>query len=499
MKALGITSIFLILLTSSAYCQEGISSSGNLSLSASNLTGLVIKTPQNIHCEIELYTHSDDLINTEYRIWADAGSANRETRFISLIEVKLVYKGSDSRNATLEVLAPTRAPWEGSNYSIGVNLKILIPKNYYVETRTSYSNIDLVGPFSGVNIDGEYGSVTVESVKGNTIIKSSYSSIDLSDLEGSVTVEAIYSEINARDIVIKNSPGMFTTSYGKLSLEDVVGSVEAVTDYDNIRVSNINASKGSVILRTNYGQIEADNVVGELVCETSFEPIILGNIELTHGISKFGTKHAPIDAEILRMGDSQLIINNTYSTINLSLAPDISAKLLLAVDEGGKIHTKDLSIVPLVMKRNRLVGLIGDGMAKIEINIDGIGEINVSGRNTNTNSDRSSVKTESEDYDHKYTDKTSGGGESWRSYYDGIEVKFSEDHAGAKSVNIYTSSGEEIYFKIIDRDGTWESWIDNDGNYFKFDKNNNFKNWKYAKLWDSIPKEVFLKRDEFLR
>jgi len=380
MKALGIILICMMLLAPSTYSQEGMSSSGNLSLSASNLTGLVIKTPQNIHCEIELSTHRDDIIKAEYRVWADAGSTSRETRFINLIEVKLDYKGRGPKNADLEVLAPTRAPWEQSNYSVGVDLKIKIPENYFVETRTSYSNIDLVGPLSGVDIDDEYGSVTIEKVRGNSIIKTSYSSIDLSDIEGSITVEAIYSEINARDVVIKNRPGMFTTSYGKLNLKDVIGSVEAVTDYDNIKVSNINAPKGSIILRTNYGQIEADNVVGELVCETGFEPIILGNIELTHGISKFDTKHAPIDAEIMRMGDSQLIINNTYSSINLSLASDISAKLLLAVDEGGKIHTRDLSIKPLVMKRNRLVGLVGDGLAKIEINVDGIGEINISGQ-----------------------------------------------------------------------------------------------------------------------
>jgi hypothetical protein len=380
MKALGIISALLILLTPLGFSQEGISSSGKLSLSASDMTGLIIKTPQNVHCKIELYTHSADIISGEYRIWADAGSADRESRFINLIEVKLDYNGRNSKNANLEVLAPTRAPWEGSNYSVGVDLTLMVPENFYVEAKTSYSNIDLVGPFGGVNIDDEYGSVTVEKVRGNSTIKASYSSVDLTDLKGSVTVDAVYSEINAREIVIENSPGMFTTSYGSLNLEDITGAIEAVTDYDNIKVSNIKAPKGSVILRTNYGQIEADNVSGELVCETSFEPITLGNIELTHGISKFDTKHAPIDAEILKMGDSQLIINNTYSTINLSLASNISAKLLLAVDEGGKIHTKDLSIKPLVMKRDRLVGLVGDGLAKIEINVDGIGEINITGQ-----------------------------------------------------------------------------------------------------------------------
>jgi len=385
MKALRIIFVCLISLVPAIYGQEGMSSGGNLSLSASNMTGLVIKTPQNIHCEIELCTHSDDIINAEYRVWADAGSADRENRFINLIEVTLDFESAVSKNAELEVLAPTRAPWEGSNYSIGVDLKIMMPKNYYIESRTSYSNIDLVGPFSGVNIDDEYGSITVENVRGNSVIKTSYSSIDLSNIEGSITVEASYSEINARDIIIKNSPAIFTTSYGALNLEDITGSVEAVTDYGNIKVSNIHAPTGSVILRTNYGQIEADDVDGELVCETSFEPIILGNIELTHGISKFDTKHAPIDAEILRMNDSQLIINNTYSHINLNLPSEISAKLLLAVDEGGTIHTRDLSIKPLVLKRNRLVGLVGDGLAKIEINVDGIGEINISGPSGNSN------------------------------------------------------------------------------------------------------------------
>ena len=100
---------------------------------------------------------------------------------------------------------------------------------------------------------------------------------------------------------------------------------------------------------------------------------------MTHGMNRIETSHAPVNISLESIEESQLLINNVYSSINVVLNADISAKLMLSVDEGGKIHTRGFPIKPLAMDHNRLVGIIGEGLSRIEINVEGIGEINIDG------------------------------------------------------------------------------------------------------------------------
>ena len=188
------------------------------------------------------------------------------------------------------------------------------------------------------------------------------------------------SGIRGRNIVVGDNPALFETSYGPIELSDILGPLEANTSYESIDVKNIQAPRGSIILRTSYGKIKADSISGELVCETSYDPIVLSNINFTHGLNSIETRYSPINIDLFKIEDAQLVINNTYNNINMILPKDISARLTLAVDKGGKIHTRGFPIKSLIMEKTRLEGLIGDGRSKVELNVDGIGEINIEGR-----------------------------------------------------------------------------------------------------------------------
>jgi hypothetical protein len=341
---------------------------------------LEIRTPDNLACDIDLIAQSQNNIEINYEKWTNVQSAEAKQRYFRLIEIYLDDNAQTSGGLRLRVLTPTRAPWEGKDSGIRLRLRIKVPHNMKIDTKNSYSDIKLVGPLAGISVNNEYGSVLARDIKGEIVIKTSYSDVSLERVEGDIDVQTSYSGILARDITITNNMGLFETSYGSITLANIRGALEANTSYESIDASNLNAPDGSIVLRTSYGKIKADNISGELICETSYNPIELSNINFTHGVNNIQTRYAPIDIDMFKIDDAQLLINNTYNNINLILPSDISARLTLAVDKGGKIHTRGFAIKPLVMEKTRLEGLIGDGRSQVELNVDGIGEIDIESR-----------------------------------------------------------------------------------------------------------------------
>jgi hypothetical protein len=357
--------------------QGAFTDKDSLSIAAEDKKFLEIRTPQNLRCGIEIAARETDRITVEYYKWARAKSLAQEKRFSDLIDVQLDTRSRTPDGAFLRILTPTKAPWEGTDYSMGIELQIKVPVNFKIDSHNSYSDIKLWGPLKDAEIYNEYGTIEITDVNGSVIVKASYTPVELTQITGLVSVETRYGEIVGKDIAITGSQGSFETSYGAIELENIQGSVEARTSYEKITAKNIDAGSNCVILTTSYGPIDAEDISGELVCETSYHSVNLSNIDLTHGMNKIETKYAPVNIEIHRINASQLLINNAYSSINLLLQPDVSAKLMLTVDERGKIHTRGFSIKPLAIDKNRLIGIIGDGLARIELNVDGIGEINI--------------------------------------------------------------------------------------------------------------------------
>jgi hypothetical protein len=363
-----------------AFGQSGTQNNGVLVLTTQNKGILEIRTPNNLGCSIQIKTWPQKSVEVRYIKHADARSREKEQQFLDLIDIRLDDNASDPDGLRLRVLAPTKSPWEGKDFSVGLELEIKVPANFKIDSKNSYSEIAILGPLSGLVINNEYGKVKAEDIKGVTIIKTSYSDVEIIRSEGDIDIETSYSKIRAERLVIGDTPALLETSYGAIILNDIKGSIEANTSYESIRAADIDAGLGSVILRTSYGPISANNITGELVCETSYNPVDLSGISFTHGLNSVETRYSPISIELSKIDDAQLVVNNTYSNINMILSPEISARVILAVDKGGKIHTRGFPIKPVVMEKNRLEGIIGDGRARVELNIDGIGEINIEGR-----------------------------------------------------------------------------------------------------------------------
>lgn len=373
--------LILYITTISVYAQNYSSPIiGSFSSTSSEATLLEIRTPESLPCNIKLETHDLNSVEGEYRIWAEAKNIDQEKRFMKMIEVKLDEYSGNEQTVRIRVLAPKNTPWQGSDYIVRAELNITVPVDFKVDSRSMYGKVSIEGPLQYVEVDCEYGSVEVNNIIGETNIRTSYADIEVSDLEGIINIESLSSDIFASNIVITDEIGVFTSSDGELELANIKGPIEASTSNDDITVFNLDAEAGEILLRTNYGMISGSKISGELVAQTSYQPIDLEGIRLISGFCKFETMYSPINVEIVEIGDSHLLINNTYNAINLILPINTSSRLILTVGDGGKIHTKGLSIKPIAMDKNRLDGIVGNGLSRIEANVSGIGEINIRSR-----------------------------------------------------------------------------------------------------------------------
>jgi hypothetical protein len=134
------------------------------------------------------------------------------------------------------------------------------------------------------------------------------------------------------------------------------------------------------VLRTNYAPIEVSNISGEIICETNYYPISITNSDSNHGHSKIETSYAPIEADFRRLENCEMYILSEYNNIELKLPEDVSARLVASVNKGGKIHTRGIGIKPVQLDPNRLEGILGNGDARIELSVNGVGNIEIFGR-----------------------------------------------------------------------------------------------------------------------
>lgn len=381
MKYLSFILVVLILSPIALMGQVTDSENGVLVANAVDKEILEIRTPDNLACTIEIAANQQKTVEVNYVKWTNVKSEESRQRYFGLIEIGLDENAQASNGLRLRVLTPTKAPWEGKDAGVQVKLNVKVPNNFKIDSNNSYSQIRIIGPLSDISVNNEYGAISAVDIKGGVVIKTSYSDIKLEKIVGDVDVQTSYSNIYARDVILPDNVGLFETSYGPIFLDNIKGPLEANTSYDSIFASNLESDEGSIVLRTSYGKIQARKISGELICETSYHPVVLTDVEFTHGMNSIETKYSPIRINLDKIiDDAQLNINNTYSNIDLKLPQDISARLTLAVDRGGKIHTLGIPIKPLLMEKTRLEGLIGDGRSLVELNVDGIGEINIEGR-----------------------------------------------------------------------------------------------------------------------
>ena len=311
--------------------------SSEFQVSAKGVKELRINTPSNLGGSINLQVWDEDNCLVKFECWARANTEKKAKNFVNMVDLDL---DREEDLVELKLTTPHPAPWEGTNYGIKANLDIFIPENFILKTKTFSFDLDIRGPLKKVDIENKYGKTYVNDVTENTRIVGPYNKVDIENIQGDLNVRTTYNSIYARNVNTKKGKASFKTIYGKIDLEDIRGQIEA---------------------------------------ETIYSPIYATDVTLLGGVNKIQTVYSKVDLELEEIEECELHVKNTYGNINVSVPEDISARLTLTVDRGGKIHTTGILITPTVLKKTRLEGICGQGESKIEINIDGIGKILLEG------------------------------------------------------------------------------------------------------------------------
>jgi hypothetical protein len=241
-------------------------------------------------------------------------------------------------------------------------------------------DLSVRGPFEGVSIAGAYSAMNIGGIQGSVKAATSFADIEVYDIDGELSIENHHGGIEASDSRVNSGVAIFRNSYGPITLQDINGALEAYTDFSEIRATDIIAGDGSIVLRTNYGAINVENAAGELVCETSFNTISVSNCRLTHGHSKIETNYSKIAADFESLTNCDLFISNTYNNIELSIPAESSVEIVASVDNGGRINVEDLPIRPTTLQVQRFEGYIGESDSRVELKINGIGTIDLTGK-----------------------------------------------------------------------------------------------------------------------
>lgn len=332
----------------------------------------------NVNGKIRIISNQTADVKVSYKITAIAESKTEADRYLDLIEIRLDTERYEK--AMLEVLAPSYVPWGGTDYSVNLELVLEIPEKIGIEGKCRFMDIDVAGPFQDIELDCDNSSISLNKIYGTAVLNTSNGNINLKSIKGDLRAETSNGSIVAEEVEAESRYILLETSNGEIRLRRILGSVEAYTTYSPINAADINASEGSVVLRTNYAPIDVSNISGEIICETNYAPITLTNSNSNHGHSKIETSYAPINADFNTLENCEIYILSDYSNIELRLPEDVSARLVASVEQGGEIHTKGVGIKPVQLDPNRLEGILGDGEARIELNVNGVGNIEIFGR-----------------------------------------------------------------------------------------------------------------------
>lgn len=259
--------LFISLISSVCYAQKPNLQEKIINKNYDNIDGSSIIEIENKFGDILLETsESQKTVEVEIKIQSWHSNINKAKDLLNQISIS---DNSSENNIDLETQVP-------SNTNIN-------DKKGFTIIYTVKSPVDI-----NLNLDNKYGSISLESINGNTEIEVGYGSFKAKDLNGSsneieikygsgdidfIEKGEIYSRYlgglsigQANDLTIDDKYGNISigtagkiegeNAYSNLNINTLRGDIEFESDYGSIKISEINKSFQSINLETSYGSIK---------------------------------------------------------------------------------------------------------------------------------------------------------------------------------------------------------------------------------------------------
>ncbi len=318
--------------------EAGLYTTDMLTLSGECKPGdlIEIRSASTLMGSLNIVIGEDDGVLVEYYKKARTDSKSIAIDYIDLISVPLTVTPNGVK---LDLRAPNPAPWSSRESGL-VEVQMTIPADCEVSIEAPYFDIEAEGPFKTFEVPSSMGRLTVFNVT------------DLLDL---------------------------ATSNRRVTVENISGKLKVVTTNSNLLARNINCSDEQALFRNDGGDIIIDNLTGELNIKNSYGRIEVVDFRPSGRKNYIRGLYGPIVVEVTEMTGGQLIVNNRYEDVEISLPEDISAVFSLAVEEEGKVEVKGFPFKTDLVKQNRLNLVAGNGDALVSSSIRGKGNIYVRG------------------------------------------------------------------------------------------------------------------------
>lgn len=293
---------------------------------------IMIQSASTLRGKISISAAEVGEVSVSYSKKSKVDSKSKAIDFIDLIAVRLERIAEGIR---LQLCAPNPAPWTDLEAGL-VEANLTVPESCFIEVEAPYFDIEADGPFEGVVVPSSMGKLEIADVSKQLELETVNRRVFIERISGDISVTTSNSDLMAKDISSLEKQARFRNDGGDIRIDGFVGEIN---------------------VKTSYGRIEISN----------FEP--QGNRNLIRGFS------GPIIVDIRQITDGQVVINNRFEDIEITVPNNLSARLSLAVDEEGKIEASNFAFKTDLVQHNRLNLVAGDGESLISGSIRGKGNI----------------------------------------------------------------------------------------------------------------------------
>ncbi len=298
---------------------------------------LVIKSAASLAGTINISVAEQDKVSLVYFKKARAETRSRAIDYIDLLAASLTVLPEHVR---LELRAPNPAPW-GNELEAGmIDVELIVPRGFTVELDATYYNLVARGPLRGI------------------VVQSSLGRFDVADVTEQLEI---------------------STKNRRVKLENISGNITVSTTNSSLIATNVDSPRGTATFRNDGGDIKIDGFKGQINVKNSFGKIVISRFSPTGESNFIRDVSGPITLDITDMSKGQLVVNNRYEDINITIPQDLKGYFSLAVDQDGLIEAINFPFTTDLVERDRLSLSSGSDNVEIVGAIRGTGNIYLRG------------------------------------------------------------------------------------------------------------------------
>ncbi|MGB0892134.1 MAG: hypothetical protein ACPGUU_07260 [Flavobacteriaceae bacterium] len=299
----------------------------------------------NKYGNVHVTTWDKNSVEFEIKITVKGDSESKVER--KLDDIDVIFDASSSFVEAKTIINKNKSGWSFWGKNNNLNYKI----NYTVKMPKS----------NNANLNNDYGSISLDELKGVANINCDYGKITVGDLlNSSNSINLDYcskSTVNFAKNVDVN------VDYSKLAI-DKSGNVKLNTDYSTIELGEAK----DVTFNSDYGSIKIEDAV-KISGTGDYTSFRFGTIRKSLSVT---TDYGSIRVNNLAKGFDFVDIDSEYAGIRIGVAPDASFKFDIGLQYASFRYDKDkVDMQKRIVKNNKksYQGTFGKGNTSSKVKI----------------------------------------------------------------------------------------------------------------------------------